>query len=628
MPIHDAKKRNIDTIERQLRRPPMLGIEPPFDSPPVSATDDLLQSDFDGLQWHCRVSFADLLKNVSASDWLNPAGAGFEQIKQNPVRTVWRATLERRAYYLKYSCCNNWKARLKHHWRGTAAALEFNCGIHALKNEIPAVRPVAYCDRLVCGDALCCLLVTEAIEPTYPLSEYWALIQSDEDCHRRRSDALYLIDLLAELIARAHQAGFEHRDMHAGNILVHPVGPRQYETAFVDLQSVRHDRQLDDSAVVRNLGQLNQWFRRHAGIADRLRFLRRYLRWRNEYEQAYDHARALGMSFDELVRALADNARRHAEQIWSKRDRRSMRNCRYFSRIKTRGGWGGMVFLESKRPSAYSRASSISLSRLWWQAQLKDPRKWFASDRAGECKDSHSARVTRIVLPTDAGQLPAIAKRPRGRNWKRRLRQLLRPSRCMRGWRIANALLNRDLVAARPLAVIERGVGPLVFDGILVTEAIVGAVDLEAHLRREFTVRSAHSWARHKQELSRLLARHLRLFFQRGFIHRDCKAQNILVAMNPRPGLIWIDMDGIKLAGEVTWDDELRALTRLHVSLLEIPGLTRTDRVRTLKAYFKSFGSDPRDWRVVWTSFEVATEKKITRRRRRKKWKIKYYGRT
>ena len=159
-----------------------------------------------------------------------------------------------------------------------------------------------------------------------------------------------MIDTLAALIARAHQAGFEHRDMHVANILVHPVAPGKYETFFVDLQNVKTDRPLSDRAVVRNLAQLNQWFRRHSSLADRLRFLRRYLRWRNEYEQTYTHGRPLTLTLPQLVRALAGRAEVHAQRLWSKRDRRAQRNSRYYSQVRLAGGWRGAVYLACKRP--------------------------------------------------------------------------------------------------------------------------------------------------------------------------------------------------------------------------------------------------------------------------------------
>jgi tRNA A-37 threonylcarbamoyl transferase component Bud32 len=618
----------INTVGGPLRRlRGGVGTAPASETCDPVAAEHTDRRTFDGLEWTFRGGFGDTLEQLPAAAWSNPAQQGWERVKHNAARTVWRARIERTVYYLKYYEHNNRSDALKRLFRGPACETEFKNGVAALVAGIPAVRPVGCCSRVNCGGRAGALLVTEALEPAYALDEYWEMLQTDEDAQRRRGDCAALIDLVAEMIARAHQAGFEHRDMHASNILVHPVGRRRYQTVFVDLQNMRLGAALSDRAVVRSLGQVNQWFRRHASIGDRLRFLRRYLYWRNEFEQAFKHSRPLGMSYEQLVSALVANARRHAERLWAKRDRRARRSGRYFSRICVGGGWRGMVYLRCKRPTEESPASAMVLTCDWWRAQLGRPLDWFERGGGQPCKDSHSAQVTRAVLPADAGPLPVIVKRPLARNWRRRVRQLLAPSRSMRGWRIGNALLHRDLPAARPLAVLERRVGPLVFDSVLLTEAIPEAIDLDAYLKREYAARSGARWWRHKRALNDLLARCLRQLAERGFVHRDCKSQNLLVVNEPRLKLVWIDMDGLKHVKRVTPADELRALTRLHVSLVGLPGLTRTDRLRFLKAYLTRFGSNARDWRPAWRSIAEATEEKLRARWVRRKWKVKRYGR-
>jgi tRNA A-37 threonylcarbamoyl transferase component Bud32 len=626
--VSSVKGRTADAAERPIRPPRQAAdLHPSRNGLDPDAAQRIEQRTIDGLEWTFRERFGAVLKSLPAKAWTDPAGQGWEEIKHNAVRAVWRARIDRSVYYLKYYADRGWLGGIKRLIRGPVCKIEFKCGTYALEAGVPVVRPAGCCPRVVCGGRCCALLVTEAFEPAYPLSEYWQTLLADDDPGRGRRDRTYLINLLAEMIARAHQAGFEHRDMHPANILVHPIGQRRYETAFVDLQNARVGRPLGDRTVVRNLGQLNQWFRRHASIGDRLRFLRRYVRWRNEYEQSCEHSRPLGMSYERLVHALAENAQRHAERLWAKRDRRARRSGRYFARVWVQGGWRALVYLQCKRPAQESLASSMTLTRAWWRAQLGHPLRRF--ERSGEqaCKESHSAWVARAMLPTDAGPLPVIVKRPLARNWRRRVRQLFAPSRSMRGWRIGNALLHRDIPTARPLAVIERRIGPLVFDSLLLTEAVPGALDLDAYLRREYQARSGAAWWRHKRELSALLVRHVRRLAERGFVHRDCKAQNVLVLAEPRLTLLWIDLDGLKRVGSVTRADEFRALTRLHVSLLNVPGLTRTDWLRFLKAYLAGFSSDARAWRDVWRSIAEAAQEKLRARWVRRRWKVKHYGR-
>jgi hypothetical protein len=601
--------------------------EPTGASSDPAAAERIESRAFDGLEWKFRAAFGRVLEALPAAAWADPGERGWQRVKHNATRAVWRARIDEAVYYLKYYARPRWMGVFKRAWRGPTCETEWQGGLYALRAGIPAVRPVACTNRVSHAGRVCSLLVTEAVEPAYPLSRYWEMLKADDDAARRRRDTTYLIDLLAEMIARAHQSGFEHRDMHAANILVHPLAPGRYETVFVDLQSARRGTPLEDRAVVRNLAQLNQWFRRHSSIGDRLRFLRRYLRWRNEYEQAFEHARPLDLSFERLVAALTDAAERHAERLWAKRDRRARRSNRYFSRIRVAGGWRGMVFLRCKRPVEESRASAMALNCDWWREQLANPLRWFDPDGGHAYKQSHSALVTRAVLPTETEKLPVIIKRPLARNWRRQLRQFLAPSRSVRGWRIGHALLNRDIPAARPLAALERCLGPVVLDSLLLTEALPAALDLDAYLRREFAARPPADWWWHKQELSGLLVRHVRQLADRGFIHRDCKAQNVLVVAGPRLKLLWIDMDGLKRTRRPPAAPQLQALLRLHVSLLDVPGLTRADRVRFLKAYLARFGSDPRAWRSAWHELARAAEEKIRAKGVRRAWKLKHYGR-
>jgi len=609
---------------------PTPSVAPPLqagDPAALAASEGVRRAAFGGLTWVCRRGVERWLAEVPARAWADPAGQGWQRVKHNAHRDVWQATIHDGAYYLKYYYRRSWLDDLRRLFRPPACRSEWDGGLFALRAGIPAVRPVAYTEGLRRGGRRCALLVSEAVAPAQPLSEFWLQVRSDDDPARRRSDQAHLTELLAEMIARAHQAGFEHLDMHAANILVQSVGPRRYRTAFVDLQSARRGVPLSARAVVRNLAQLNQWFRKHSSAGDRLRFLGAYLRWRNEFETTFAHGRPLELTFVQLVAALDAAARRHAGRLGAQRDRRLWRDGRYFSRLRLPGGWQGMAVARCKHPTDESRASQLELDAQWWRGRLGDPLRWFDAAPAETCKDSHSALVRRALLPCDTGPLAVILKRPRARNWRRRLALLFPPSRSVRGWRVGHALLHRDVPTARPLAVLERRLGPLVRDSLLITEAIPGGCDLETFLRREHGKRSPAEWARLKRELAALLVAQLRRTEERGFVHRDCKASNLLVVEHPQPKLLWIDMDGLRCAGPLTRRRTLRALVRLHVSLRDVPGLTLTDRVRFLKGYCARYGVPPDAWRALWPALAAASAEKVRAAEARRRWKLAHYGR-
>ncbi len=582
---------------------------------------------FYGQPWTFRNGFDAVLQRTPVSAWKDPSSQGWLKIKQNSRRDVWRARIDGKVYYLKYYRGDDWATWLKGLLRESACRSEWTGGLYALRAGIAAVAPAGYTTGLHTDTGVCSLLATEAVEPAHPLNEFWEQIEADDHPARQRRDKAQLIELLGEMIARSHQAGFEHLDMHAANILVQPVAPGRYRTLFVDLHSARRGTPMDAHAVVRNLAQLNQWFRRHASVGDRLRFLRAYLRWRNEYETEFELGRPLDVPYRHLVGELVKAADRHARQLWAQRDRRAGREGRYFTRLRLPGGWRGMAVLKTKHLSSESRASGLLLEHDWWCRQLADPLRRFQKSAGEIRKDSHSASVCVTALPHPAGALPVICKRPLARNWRRRLSQMFGRSRCLRGWRTGHALLHRNVPAARPLAVLERRFGPLVFDSLLLTEVIPAAEDLESHLRAQAR-REPTTWSRHKRHLCELLAAHLRRLEDRGFAHHDCKAGNILVVSLPAPKLVWIDMDGLRLHRRTTPRRyRLEALACLHVSLLEVPGLTRTDRARFLKCYCARFGAAADAWRSLWRELIQRVEQRLRAKAAHRAWKLAHYGR-
>lgn len=579
-----------------------------------------------GRVWTFRSPFDRLLSSCPQEMWSRPERQrGWHLVKQNGAREVWRAEIGGTVYYVKYFTRRPWLDFIKGLFRTPTCRAEWDSGIFALRNGIAAVRPVAYTETIPRGGQVHALLITEGVEPSQPLNEFWFGLSKDDDARRRRADQHQIIDRLAELIARAHQAGFEHLDMHAANLLVQAVAPRKYRVMLVDLHSARLNVPIFDAAVVRNLAQLNQWFRRHASVTDRLRFLRAYLRWRNEFEPFYKHGREIRRDFRSLVRDLSAAAEKQAAEIWSQRDRRVGRSGRYFARIRLDSGWQGHVFLRCKHEVADSPSSHRTLDGSWWASRLADPLR-LVSNPANCQKNSHSAQVARLDLAHPLGDVSLIVKRPLARDWRRRLRMWMPPSRSLRGWRMGHAMLHRDLPTARPLAVLEKRIGPFVVDSLLVTERIPSAVDLATYLRREYRVRSAREWAQCKRQMIASLVFQLRRLEEHGFLHLDCKAENLLVVGDP-PRLVWIDMDGVRLVRRIAPRHRMALLTRIYMSLCSSPGLTRGDFARFLRDLTTRFGSREGAWRDIWRALQPWIAAKAQAAQRRQDWKIRHYGR-
>ncbi len=578
-----------------------------------------------GRQWRVVRHHADTIRSAGI-DWFQlDRCRQAELVKSNNRRDVYRVRVGGRVYFAKIYHPNDWFTRAKILLRGATPLHEWNVGLYAAAHGIASVLPVA---TAVCGPRGAGgpgLLITEAVEDVRPLNDFWLSIQHD------RHLALLLVESLARLIARAHQCGFQHGDMHPGNILVRRVG-QTGEALFVDLHDVHIARAVSLRQSIANLAQLNQWFRRHASLPMRWRFLQHYIEYRDRYAQASPFSRNHRINPRELVIRLGLRADRHAQALWSKRDRRTRRNSRYFARVKSASGWRGHVLLESKHPAPTAHAARREYTRKQWQSWLSNPLDWIDPTRVEILKDSHTATVCVATLPVEPAPVRAIVKRPLARNLWKRVEHLFGRSRNMRSWHIANMMLNRDLPVAQPLAVIERyALGIIRTDSLGFTDFIPDAVDLEAFLARDVASMALQEQRRAKDAIIESLVQLLRLFHDRGFTHRDLKAPNLMVSWQApyrgRPLLTFIDMDGISHVRRPTERQKTRAFVRLAVSLLNSPCCTRTDRLRFLKRLMSGIGRSPAGWKETWQALDVLATRKQRHKESRRQWKIEHYGR-
>lgn len=566
------------------------------------------------------------LAQANSVDWFNlhrePAAT---EVKRNSQRDVYHIRCGDSEYFAKLYHPNGLAARAKLIFRGPTALREWRVGLYAAEHAVAAALPVAAAwsrSRLHGGPSL---LITRAIAGVQPLNEYW--LGARDDHHA----ANLLIEEVARLIARAHQCGFQHRDMHPGNILVRQSAGRS-EAFFVDLHDVRVGSAVSLRDVVANLAQLNQWFRRHATRTQRRRFLAHYMAYRDRYAQAGPLARNWRIDPPKLIADLAAQAERHANRLWAKRDRRAHRDGRYFARIKPAPGWRGYALLRSKHPAPSASAATLTYTRRHWEQWLHSPLDWVDPARQGLLKDSHTATICKALLATSPLPVAVIVKRPLARSLWKRLEQMVGTSRNRKAWNTANMLLNRALPAAQPLAVVERyWLGLLRLDSLGITDYVPASADLETFLTRDVAALAPREQRRVKDRLIESLAGLIHAFHERGFVHRDLKAGNLLVSWHPpyegKPLLTFIDMDGVKRVRRPGRQRQTRALMRLCASLLGSPACTRTDLLRFLRRYLTGPGRTPALWKDQWRAIQSQVNSKLFNKNARRQWKLARYGR-
>jgi tRNA A-37 threonylcarbamoyl transferase component Bud32 len=521
-------------------------------------------------------------------------------------------------------------ARCRRWLLGGDAARERRIAEYATQHGIDAVSPVAVADAPINRRQPTSVFVTLGLPDARPLNESWESLDPRAPATRRLKNQI--IDAVARLIATAHQNGLEHFDLHAGNVLIQPT-PAGLHALFVDLNNIRIGRTIRDPGVVRNLAQFNQWFRAHAPLTDRLRFLDRYLHWYETLRPRSSHGRRLGCDRRELLRRLNAAALKHASALYAKRDRRIMKTGRYFARLALGDGWRAHMFLSSKHPVEGSPASALTLAPQQWKQWLGGPIALVTpTDRRQVIKESRSGLVCRGRLALGDGRtVEVICKRSQPRGLAKRILQSLRASRPMLAWKRGNALLHRQIPTARPLAVLERRRCGLLMDSLVISEYLPHTQDLDTLLTVALREQPANVQGRLKRQVADSLAGLIRRLHELGFTHRDLKAPNILVQWDPawpQPArTLLVDMDGLRVIRRPTSDVENQALARLNVSLDHCKRVTLADRVRFLRFYLTRVGCPQPRWKPLWRQLAAASDAKRRARRRWQEKMLRKYGR-
>jgi serine/threonine protein kinase len=582
-------------------------------------------------KWVTRNDWIRALHSNGHPDWACLQGhGGAVLVKANDGRQVWRVQLGDKLVFVKlYLPLRGW-GRMRRLLLGSDSMRERRVAEYARQHRIATVQPIASADAPASGSRPVSILITEGLARACPLNEVWPGLDQRGRENRRLKNTI--IDRVARLIAHAHQNGFEHTDLHAGNILIDRSSDGECQALFVDLHNIRLGRPVSDRAVVRNLAQFHQWFRFRAPLTDRLRFLDRYLEWRKVLEPAAAYGRPLGRNRDDLRAAIERMAESHAGALYAKRDRRAARNGRYFARIRVGKGWRGHAFLRCKQPLPGSSASLRTFTAEQWKDWLCDPKRWTRTEQSQYAiKKSASGMVCRSRLSVDNDPLDVICKRSTPRHLGKRIKNLFRESRAMRTWRLANALLNRQIATARPLAIMERRRAGFLLDSLILTEYIEHAHDLDTLLTVQIRDMEAGQQNAIKRQVSDALASLFKAFHGRGFVHRDLKAPNVMVQWDPAgsaaPRILLVDLDGVRQVRRVRRRDWIRALMRLNVSIDHCRRITRTDRLRFLKSCLVRPGNPDPQWRDAWSEIAVLSERKREHKTRQFEKMMARYGR-
>ena len=432
---------------------------PTNDATSVGATDPAEASRGHGFRLVCGTR-PDLAEVAWAELATDPKAA---HVKSNALRQVWRIERGGEVFYAKvFRTLRGWEQwRL---WlRGRPEVREWRAGDGADRLGVPAIRFAALIEPARPGGEIRAVLVSRAVSRAITLADFWERVQALPEPADRAVHARAVIDAVARLVANAHAMGFLHRDTYSDNVLiVQDDRGDGVEAFYADLGQARVGRAVGERQAAANLAELVQWFRTRSTVGQRMRFLSAYLAQRHGWGPSEARSAAALVIRKRLTRQVDRLSQHRRRRLIAKRDSRIFRNNTHFHTLTLGGGWRGTFTLRFRRRDMAPRPSQPD----------RTPAEWIEWSRKVVGQGSDAAGIAQSLA---ALGLAGRIDRPRG-PWER-VAWTLAGSPARRAFRDGHRKRNRDLPVTAPVALLERRVGRLVAEVVLVTERAEGRCD-------------------------------------------------------------------------------------------------------------------------------------------------------
>ena len=563
--------------------------------------------------WRLRPEFARMLgtSGIRLGEWLRTGKATV--VKKGPHRVVYRVALEGMTFYVKHNLTPDRVTWLRQLVRSSKARREYESALEVAARGIPTAAPLGWGRQRGFFSNGESMLITRSLDDTQPLNVFVhqvlpTLPPARQACLRQR-----LAVALGRFLARMHEAGIRHNDLHAGNLLIR-LEPGDVPSLFlIDLNDVRFGPPLGWRQSFDNLVILNRWFIMQAARSDRMRFLLGYLQAR---------PLPLGLSRDmrdPLVRGwtrgLESATWKSLQRLWRHRDRRCLVDNRYYRRLDGTLATGHAV---------------TDLDEELATTLLADPDSPFRRADAIVLKSSESTTVVEFTGRVDGRPTRLVYKRFYVKRTTTPWTSLVRKPPALRSWQQGQGFRERGLPTARPLLVLHRRRHGLLYEGYLLSTKIEHAQHLHDGLDSLHRLPAAERRRvlRARIEVVGLAVREMH---GRQLSHRDLKANNIMVATQghetiggptwPGPSLlplsragVWfVDLVGVAAPSGLSVERRVQNLARLNASFHWRDELSRTDRLRFLRTYLQWGLYGKQNWKSWWRAVALATQAKLDR---------------
>ena len=439
---------------------------------------------------------------------------------------------------------------------------ELSHALEALKREIPIPKPLFFMRRRSGLKVSDCLLGYRYLEGI----SLYDLLSGGELLPERRER---LMRAAGRLTALLHERGGNHRDYHAGNLLV----LRDDELVLVDLYPLTFTGRLPEGKRIEGLAHLVASIYPYVGSPGTDELLKGY---REVSSFLPDQA-----AVNTIMKRSEALKRRHE----ASRAKRCMKNSSEFYQFRGRG-----VRIAARRELTVEKILSI----------LERFERDFHARPADALKNAPESVILRMK---DAWDIPLCVKWYRKRGMADRLKEVVRGGRVLRAWKAGNALLARGFRVATPFAMVKTSRG-----GFLLMEAAQGK-ELDRILDGMLQQKDGVAF-REKAALAEALGTLIGRLHEKGIFHADLKACNLMVS---RDGERWeiklLDYDNVKVFRNLPEKMVVKNLVQLNTS---IPGgVSRGFRFRFFRAYAacrKGLLPEKDLFRKVW---EVSRHKAI-----------------